>query len=310
MPSTQTFHFTAPPSIWGLYPRILAARKPVLAREGEDPLRIEAALSPVRVPGAQLARYRQLAASRADAPMPVAYPHILASPLHLAMLSSNRFPVRLLGLVHVRNRIEQHGPLPLEGGGRLETALDGYRDTERGQEFDLRTRWLVDGQLRWSETTTFLARRPAADGGRSSGRDARRRGKRAAQNAPARVEIAPRGAAITSARFRADAGLGRSYGLLSGDVNPIHLFDLTARAFGFRGAIAHGMWTLARCATELEAAGVARDRFALDVQFRLPVLLPASLLFERWAEGEGTAFALRDSQGGKLHLSGSVRPIR
>jgi acyl dehydratase len=112
------------------------------------------------------------------------------------------------------------------------------------------------------------------------------------------------------ASFRADRGLGRRYALVSGDVNPIHLFDLTARAFGFRAAIAHGMWSLARCAAALEAAGLASGRFALDVEFRLPVFLPATLLFESWADGEGAAFALRDSQGEKLHLSGSLRPIR
>lgn len=310
MPSTQTFCFAAPPSPWGLYPRILAAHKPALVRDGAVLPRIEAALSRVRVPRQQLARYRQLVASRADAAMPVAYPHVLASPLHLAMLSSSRFPLKLPGLVHVRNRIEQHGPLPIEGGGRLETAIEGYRDTERGQEFDLQTAWLVDDQPCWRETTTLLARRPGARGDGSVGQGEARRRRRTAGDAPGRVEMAPRGAAIAVANFRADPGLGRSYGLVSGDLNPIHLVDLTARAFGFRAAIAHGMWSLARCATELEAAGLATGRFVLDVEFRLPVLLPARLLFESWADGEGVAFELRDSQGEKLHLSGSVRPIR
>lgn len=35
--------------------------------------------------------------------------------------------------------------------------------------------------------------------------------------------------------------LGRRYARVSGDINPIHLHALSARAFGFRRAIAHGM---------------------------------------------------------------------
>ena len=46
--------------------------------------------------------------------------------------------------------------------------------------------------------------------------------------------------------------IGRRYGAVSGDRNPIHLYPLTARLFGFRRAIAHGMWTKARCLAALE----------------------------------------------------------
>ena len=39
---------------------------------------------------------------------------------------------------------------------------------------------------------------------------------------------------------------GASYAAVSGDVNPIHLYPLSARAMGFPRQIAHGMWTSAR----------------------------------------------------------------
>jgi hypothetical protein len=53
---------------------------------------------------------------------------------------------------------------------------------------------------------------------------------------------APRGVV----HWRLAGNLGRRYGAVSGDRNPIHLYPVTAKAFGFPTNIAHGMWTKAR----------------------------------------------------------------
>ena len=83
---------------------------------------------------------------------------MLASTLHLAMLAAERFPVALLGLVHVANRIERFGPLDPQAGGELRCWLEGHLETPRGQEFVLHTEWLVAGGTLWRESCTFLAR--------------------------------------------------------------------------------------------------------------------------------------------------------
>ena len=46
--------------------------------------------------------------------------------------------------------------------------------------------------------------------------------------------------------WRLPADLGRRYASVSGDRNPIHLYGVTAKAFGFPRQIAHGMWSKAR----------------------------------------------------------------
>ena len=43
--------------------------------------------------------------------MPVTYPHILAFPLHMALMTQGDFPFPAVGLVHVQNRIEQRRPI-------------------------------------------------------------------------------------------------------------------------------------------------------------------------------------------------------
>jgi hypothetical protein len=162
MTSTYFLQFSSPPSLWGLYPRILAARKPGLVPEGRVVPRIEARLTRVRVDPSHLRRYREVCGCSDGAELPLAYPHVLASALHLAMLASERFPVSLMGLVHVANRIEKLRPLDPEGGGEIACWLEGHEETPRGQSFTLHTEWAGAAGPLWRESSTFLARAPRA----------------------------------------------------------------------------------------------------------------------------------------------------
>lgn len=300
----MTLVFRSSPSLARLYPKVLVARKPSLVRDGARVPLIEAEIPEVRIDPAHLRAYRELCGSAASHCLPIAYPHVLASGLHLAVLSAEQFPVKLLGLVHVRNVIRQQRGLIDDERGSLRVSIEGHVETDRGQEFTLRTAWRdPNDQILWDEECVFLARakrRPAGEAAKTPG-PAHRDEERAAAAAST-----PPGTRTTG--FRAPAGLGRSYGLLGGDLNPIHLSDLSARLFGFRAAIAHGMWSMARCAADLDSA-VQSTACELNVQFKLPVFLPSWLMLEQWQSGAETQFCLRDSEGQKPHLSGSLRPL-
>lgn len=310
MTPTYSLAFSSPPSLWALYSRILLARKPAHVPEGRAVPRIEARLSRVQVDTAHLQRYRDICGDAGSGVLPLAYPHVLASALHLAMLSSERFPVALLGLVHVANRIEVHGALDPAAGGEIACWLEGHEDTPRGQQFALNTEWITAAGTLWREQCTFLARakRPVSDGGRR-GRDSTVAAVTASGPAAAHASADTSAEPVSTTSFRAPVGLGRRYGQVSGDVNPIHLADVTAKAFGFRAAIAHGMWSLARCAAELDDAQPAEAPRVLDVQFRLPVFLPSWLSLQHGRQGDAVRFALLDSQGEKTHLTGSLRRL-
>jgi acyl dehydratase len=99
---------------------------------------------------------------------------------------------------------------------------------------------------------------------------------------------------------------GRRYAAVSGDRNPIHLHGVPARLLGQKGAIAHGMWTKARCLAALEAQ--LPDAFTVEVAFKLPVLLPARVAFASWTEDGRRRFALRDARSSVPHLEGSLSP--
>jgi acyl dehydratase len=89
---------------------------------------------------------------------------------------------------------------------------------------------------------------------------------------------------------------------VSGDRNPIHLHGLTAKALGQPGAIAHGMWTKARCLAALE--GTLPGAYAVDVRFKLPLRIPGTVAFSY----AGGAFAVHDARSGKPYLEGAITP--
>jgi hypothetical protein len=295
MQAKHSLEFARAPAIWSMYPKIMVSRKPALIPEGSAVPRIEARLGKVVIDRKHLAAYSEVCGAASGATLPLAYPHVLAMPLHLAMLGAEAFPVKLFGLVHIQNRIAMREPISAEEPAEIRAWIEGHRDTERGQEFDLHTEYVVGGAPLWDETCTFLARKKTVAG--------------TTRPVPRAVDAAPDGAAVKTSSFRAPAGLGRRYGLISGDVNPIHMSDLTARAFGFPRAIAHGMWSLGRLASDFEA-----DQFnggcELSVSFKLPIYMPAWLMLQRWQIENGAGFALRDAQGEKPHLTGTLKSLR
>ena len=297
MQAKHSLEFARAPAVWSMYPKIMTSRKPSLVPEGGEVPRIESRLAKVVIDRKHLAQYSEICGAAAGATLPIAYPHILAMPLHLAMLGAEAFPVKLFGLVHVQNRIAMREPLSADEAAEIRCWIEGHRDTERGQEFDLHTEYVVGGQPRWDETCTFLARKRMPAGAAKTTTTSRM------------PESSPDAVAIKSSSFRAPAGLGRRYGFLSGDVNPIHMSDLTARAFGFPKAIAHGMWSLGRLISDFEAAQFDGG-CELNVSFKLPIFMPAWLMLQRWDIENGSAFALRDAQGEKPHLTGTLKSLR
>jgi acyl dehydratase len=80
---------------------------------------------------------------------------------------------------------------------------------------------------------------------------------------------------------------------------------LSAKAFGFPRAIAHGMWTMAHALAFIEPR--LPDRYAADVAFRGPVLLPSTVALLARPAGPG-AWDLVVRSGDLEHLRGTVRP--
>lgn len=294
-PAAVSYRFKQLPSSLRFYPRAVLGRRAALVPDGLTIPRLEAGVDSVRTRARHLARYRQVCGFGNASVLPITYPHVLAMPLHVALLTHPRFLVRLMGLVHVANDIRQMRPLPAGDRYRLRTWIEGHRDSDRGHEFELFTELEDGGGTAWQEKSTLLARRAAR--GSQAARSARqtlRYEKPAASDWPVTVDLeVPR-------------SVGRRYGWLSGDLNPIHLGDRGARLFGFNRAVAHGMWSMARTLAAL-GEGALDPPVTVHVEFKFPLFMPAIALLEHWPRDGGRLFVLKDAESERPHLAGSTR---
>ena len=242
----------------------------------ERTLRVEG----VPVDRDRLTAYQRLTGHAVGDTLPQPYPWVLALPLQTALMTRSDFPLALPGMVHLENRVRTHRALDAGDLLTLSVTAGGIRPHRRGRTLDVRLEAHVGGDLAWECDSVYLSR------GRGADEDAPR------GDAPPRL---PDGPAV--ARWRLPDDLGRSYAAVSGDVNPIHLHPLSARAMGFERHIAHGMWTCARTLAALGRGSLGPS--TSRVWFTSPVFMPSSV--EHVREGSG------EPGGSVLAVPGSAR---
>lgn len=232
-----------------------------------------------------LERYRNVCGFTAAQGVPLIYPQLLTAPLVLQFFISPHCPWPALGTVHLANHIQQYDALQCDDQLRVEVATGELIAHPKGQVFTLVQRIYRDQALVWEVTQSLL-----------------RVGVREPCGATYRSALAADAVLSQCAEFAAPAGIGRRYGAVSGDLNPIHLSALSAKLFGFKRAIAHGMWTKARAlALLLPPQPVAAA--TASVEFKRPLLLPGRATLWR---GDGE-FELRDGAGQTPHLRGQLQ---
>lgn len=300
----ETRTLDSSPSILPLYARAAAplipgaSLLPFVPGRGKDVPDTELVLAGVRPEPDAVAAYARVCGFPLRDQLPPTYPHVLAFPLHMAVMADGSFPFGAVGLVHVENRIVQHRPIGIGEELRLTVRPTPLQPHKRGQTFDLLTEAWIGRRKAWESTSTMLHRgkspQQPADGLHTS-------------KAPTPEADRPEDGSTVSAEWRLGGDLGRRYAAVSGDRNPIHMHALTAKPLGFPSAIAHGMWTKARCLAALE--GRLPDAFEVEARFRKPVRLPGRVEFLSDAGSEQISFAVRDAKRRIPHLDGSVRPI-
>ncbi len=274
---------TRPPSLAPLLAR--GALLSPFKRPGPDAEfpRTRLVLPGLRVDLARLAAYERVCGfPTGEDALPVTYPHVLGFPLAMRLMSGRDFPLPLLGLVHTSVTVTRHARMPASDAYELSVYIEGLAPHRRGTQATVVTEVRGGRDVVWESRSTYLARhRTHHLGGTARETEARK----------PLPEVA---------EWRLAGDVGRRYGAASGDRNPIHLHPLTARLFGFPRAIAHGMWTVARC---LAAHGVP-ESCHLRAEFRAPVLLPGTVTY---AARDGR-FELR-GRGDRIHATGDVYPV-
>jgi acyl dehydratase len=230
----------------------------------------------------QLAAYRNVCDLPESDALPLLWPQVIAGALHAAVLTHPSMPFGVLGIVHMAQTTTQLRPIGVDEPLDIQVRSTPAVPAKRGAIFGIRTDISVGGEPVWHSDMGILA--PKLD---------------IAGAPPERIKTVLPETWDTQHPWIVPESIGRTYRKVSGDMNPIHLHVLLAKPFGFRRAIAHGMWTLARAIHDIptDHAGLT-----VNAQFRKPVFLPSKPVRKVTRDGARQTIALMSADDQLTHL--------
>ncbi len=283
----NTRHFSQLPKPYLAYPKVIQGlifKKP--KAEKVLPL-VEYVVDSFKVDQKHLKAYNEVCGFKNNGYIPAIYLTVLSQSLQMHMMTSEAFPFPILGLVHIRNQVKQYRKVGVNETLTLSCKFGELQPHDKGVQFDFITTVKVGNEVVVEALTTYLSRQKT---------DAKAAAKSAESKAPDYK---------LNTEWKISENTGRRYAMTSGDFNLIHIHAVTAKAFGFKQAIAHGMWSKAKALANLSLP----DAYEADVWFKLPMYLPSKVEFLTAQAANDTDFLIRNSKNQKPHVTGHVKAI-
>ncbi|MFT6157780.1 MAG: NAD(P)-dependent dehydrogenase (short-subunit alcohol dehydrogenase family)/acyl dehydratase [Myxococcota bacterium] len=226
-----------------------------------------------------------------DAVAPPMY-HVRAfHPLLMKMATDPALELDLLRLVHGEHDMQFHHVLKHGDILHVRGELESLEEKSSGRVAKYRLFGFVDGSLAMEGGTTFFVRGAT----KSSGSKTPRPVPPAAPPADIRVSQV------------VDADQADRYAVASGDDNPIHVNEATAKAAGLPGVILHGLCTMAFAQRDLiteVAGGDPRKLKRVGVRFAKTVFPGDTLTLKVWRDGSSVSFVTENSDGKAVIANG------
>jgi hypothetical protein len=285
MSAKQVMTFSAPPAYGPMYRKILfGRRRPGLKPGGQLP-ELAAECASLEISAGNLAAFRQVCGITGEG-VPVLYPHVMTGSLHFAIMTHDDFPISMMGAVHLRNHILQHRPLRVSEPYGVVCSLDAHRVAKAGIELDVSTVISSGGARVWESISTYFVRGKYGEAGEPS----------------TRAQLGGGVPDEEAAAWHIPPGTGRRYAKVCGDYNPIHLFPITAKLFGFKRDVVHGMWAAAVCFARLNAS--PDTAVQCDLLFKGPTFTHSDVRLLRAKGGDGVRFDLYCGKNPKPTIAG------
>ena len=233
------------------------------------------------------------------------FPQFLGLKQTIDALLHKSSPFPLMGLVHLSNEISIINPLANEDM-TIDCCFSAISVHQKGITVDVAIEARQSGQICLSAKSTYLYRVT------SDTKDLKSSSSTQSANAESMQRVEDAG----HIDIRDNAG--RKYARISGDYNPIHLYNWSAKLLGFKTSIAHGMHTLALTLSRLNGKHeVLTAPCRVSNQFINPASLPCELVLHSSAPTTGRTgglqFELVNPQASRrkqIVLSGSIDTIR
>lgn len=254
----------------------------VLPRKGFDAKtglpQIQATWKGAQADKAALQQYLSTLGLPSSSSLPVLYPHVMAGSMHMNMLSHKSFPIRLLGAVHLKNRIIQSKPIGVDQVMDIHSEIGAYRLVEKGVEFDFTTTVKANDDVVWDEVSTYFM------AGKFGGKDN--------PSPETSFDLEKLDTTENKGQWHVPANRGKAYAKITGDYNPIHMSSLAAKLFGFKRDIAHGFGVLAQAIelSDLVKETAEKETLQVDVIFKGPVFLDSQVTLKLGVQPSSNRF--------------------
>ncbi len=273
MSAQETLNFDGPPSFGPIYKKIFLTRRPGYRPDTALPTLV-ARFDGVTPDIGNVAKYREVCDWPGDDTLPILYPHVLTSSLHLSLMTHPGFPLSMMGAVHARNHVLQQRAIQRDEALSAEAALSGWRVVKQGIETNVTTRITAGEETVWESASVYLVRGKHAN----------------PEDAPESAKLDALEGGDLETGWPVPLGTGRRYAAVCGDYNPIHISKWLAKLFGFKREIAHGMWSAAKCCAALPAPPDGPQR--IDLLFKGPVFMQSKVALKAETSGDARRFDL------------------
>jgi NAD(P)-dependent dehydrogenase (short-subunit alcohol dehydrogenase family)/acyl dehydratase/putative sterol carrier protein len=211
--------------------------------------------------------------------------------LMMKLATDPELELDLLRLMHAEHDIKFHAPLKHGDLLQLRGTLLSLEEKSSGRLVNYGLYGFVDGNLVIEGRTAYFIRGKKKD-------DA---GKKEAVEPPPAADL------LFTQTITADQA--KRYAAASGDSNPIHIDENTAKAAGLPGCILHGMCTMAFAQRDLVnslGGGDPRKLKALGIRLSKPVMPGETLTLKVWKDGNSVKFITENAAGAAVITNGTA----
>lgn len=211
------------------------------------------------------------------------FPYVISTHIHFALVNDAHFPFSPYGLLHKKEEIITRKPLK-KGNWEMHAYIKNYRKNSTGLDFDLNSDLYVDGVLSWKSKSTVYKKLTAS----------KRKDKKSSNSLQGEkiLSLVP--------------NMARKYGLVSKNIDPIHMSYISAKIMGHKSSIMHGMWGLARALSDLQRF---KEPYKISCTFISPMYLPCEVRIGLEEKDGIVEFGFYPKTGKKPYFLGKITAI-
>ena len=239
---------------------------------------------------ANLLLYRNLTGYEDDGKLPVLYPHAIASPIYMFMLSQKEFPLNLLGALHLKNRIISYRKISEKETFSIDVRMGKVRILSNGIEFDFSVILSQRDEILWKGVSTWFKR---GNFGQSN------------EKLNTFDTLTPIGRGQLMCELEIPEDIGKRFAKVTGDYNPIHISPLMARLFGLKRNIIHAMWFCGFIGSKLFHLNKINP-IQIDLAFRSPIFVGSKATVISEARDKNLRFDTYCQGNSKVCINGFI----